>query len=169
VDYGWCFRGASTFSFFSSSLSSLFLVFFALLQSLIILRAQLITPIGVAIGMGVHSAYNPNSGAALLSIGVLDSISAGILIYTGIVEMLYHDVRPFPSLSTSHCLTDPFSSPFSSFPLPVHAWPAGDCKGEQGHRRHLFPPHGVDVHEYPREVGLKGTKKGTESVDREGK
>ncbi|GAA5824440.1 hypothetical protein JCM11251_000422 [Rhodosporidiobolus azoricus] len=51
----------------------------------------LITPIGVAIGIGVHSAYNPNSGAALLSIGVLDSISAGILIYGGIVEMLYHD------------------------------------------------------------------------------
>ncbi|GAA5916755.1 hypothetical protein JCM6882_003047 [Rhodosporidiobolus microsporus] len=51
----------------------------------------LITPIGVAIGIGVHSAYNPNSGAALLSIGILDSISAGILIYGGIVEMLYHD------------------------------------------------------------------------------
>ncbi|TNY21115.1 Zip-domain-containing protein, partial [Rhodotorula diobovata] len=51
----------------------------------------LITPIGVAIGIGVHSAYNPNSGAALLSIGVLDSISAGILIYAGLVEMLAHD------------------------------------------------------------------------------
>ncbi|BGP42550.1 hypothetical protein JCM10449v2_006562 [Rhodotorula kratochvilovae] len=51
----------------------------------------LITPIGVSIGIGVHSAYNPNSGAALLSIGVLDSISAGILIYAGLVEMLAHD------------------------------------------------------------------------------
>ncbi|GAA6034480.1 hypothetical protein JCM8097_005350 [Rhodosporidiobolus ruineniae] len=51
----------------------------------------LITPIGIAIGMGVHSGYNPNSGAALLSIGVLDSISAGILLYAGLVEMLYHD------------------------------------------------------------------------------
>ncbi|ORY80689.1 Zinc/iron permease [Leucosporidium creatinivorum] len=51
----------------------------------------LITPIGVAIGIAVHSGYNPNSGAALLSIGVLDAISAGILIYAGIIEMLYHD------------------------------------------------------------------------------
>ncbi|GAA5968737.1 hypothetical protein JCM8115_002075 [Rhodotorula mucilaginosa] len=51
----------------------------------------LITPVGIAIGMGVHATYNPNSGASLLSIGVLDSISAGILIYTGIVECLYHD------------------------------------------------------------------------------
>ncbi|KAK4046855.1 hypothetical protein OIV83_005751 [Microbotryomycetes sp. JL201] len=52
---------------------------------------QFITPIGVAIGIGVHSSYNPNSGAALLSIGVLDAISAGILIYAGLVEMLFHD------------------------------------------------------------------------------
>ncbi|GAA5915220.1 uncharacterized protein JCM6883_002364 [Sporobolomyces salmoneus] len=51
----------------------------------------LITPIGIAIGMGVHSSYNPNSGASLLSIGILDSISAGILLYGGIVECLYHD------------------------------------------------------------------------------
>ncbi|KAK4050052.1 hypothetical protein OIO90_005242 [Microbotryomycetes sp. JL221] len=50
-----------------------------------------ITPIGVAIGIGVHQSYNPNSGAALLSIGVLDAISAGILIYAGLVEMLFHD------------------------------------------------------------------------------
>ncbi|BGP50726.1 hypothetical protein JCM10450v2_006652 [Rhodotorula kratochvilovae] len=51
----------------------------------------LITPIGVAIGIGVHSAYNPNSSAAILSIGVLDSISAGILLYAGLVELLAHD------------------------------------------------------------------------------
>jgi zinc transporter 1/2/3 len=56
------------------------------------LSCQLITPIGIAIGMGVHASYNPNSGASLLSIGILDSISAGILIYGGIVECLYHDV-----------------------------------------------------------------------------
>ncbi|GAA5983026.1 hypothetical protein JCM5350_003546 [Sporobolomyces pararoseus] len=58
---------------------------------LMALTFGLITPIGIAIGMGVHATYNPNSGASLLSIGVLDSISAGILIYGGIVECLYHD------------------------------------------------------------------------------
>jgi solute carrier family 39 (zinc transporter), member 1/2/3 len=51
----------------------------------------IITPIGIGIGMGVHASYNPNSGAALLSIGILDSISAGILLYSGIVELLAHD------------------------------------------------------------------------------
>ncbi|GAA5976678.1 hypothetical protein JCM10908_005592 [Rhodotorula pacifica] len=51
----------------------------------------LITPVGIGIGMGVHASYNPNSGASLLSIGILDAISAGVLIYSGIVECLYHD------------------------------------------------------------------------------
>ncbi|KWU43578.1 Zinc/iron permease [Rhodotorula sp. JG-1b] len=51
----------------------------------------LVTPVGIAIGIGLHATYNPNSGASLLSIGVLDSFSAGILIYTGIIECLYHD------------------------------------------------------------------------------
>lgn len=78
-------------------------------------RPQLITPVGIAIGMGVHASYNPNSPEALLSIGVLDSIrsvptaslqvslilhptltlppsffyvrSAGLLLYSGIVEL----------------------------------------------------------------------------------
>ncbi|GAA5990511.1 hypothetical protein JCM5350_000543 [Sporobolomyces pararoseus] len=58
---------------------------------LMALTFGLITPVGIAIGMGVHATYNPNSGASLLSIGILDSISAGILIYGGIVECLYHD------------------------------------------------------------------------------
>ncbi|KAK7047150.1 hypothetical protein VNI00_006815 [Paramarasmius palmivorus] len=51
----------------------------------------LITPIGVAIGIGVHKSYNPNSVSALASIGILDALSAGILLYTALVEMLAHD------------------------------------------------------------------------------
>lgn len=39
----------------------------------------------------MHSAYNPNSGAALLAIGILDAISGGVLLYAGIVELLVHD------------------------------------------------------------------------------
>ncbi|KAM0753683.1 ZIP zinc/iron transport family [Meredithblackwellia eburnea MCA 4105] len=63
----------------------------------------LITPTGIAIGIGVHASYNPNSGAALLSIGVLDAISAGVLIYVGLVEMLHHDFFS----STEAQLSDP--------------------------------------------------------------
>ena len=49
------------------------------------------TPIAIAIGLGVRSTYHPGSQAALITNGVFDSISAGILIYTGLVELMAHD------------------------------------------------------------------------------
>lgn len=48
----------------------------------------LITPLGMAIGVGVRYSYKPNSPASLISMGVLDSLSAGILLYTGLVNLL---------------------------------------------------------------------------------
>ncbi|KAJ6438951.1 Zinc-regulated transporter 1 [Purpureocillium lavendulum] len=51
----------------------------------------LTTPIAIAIGLGVHTTYNGASYTANVVSGVLDSISAGILIYTGLVEMLARD------------------------------------------------------------------------------
>ena len=49
------------------------------------------TPIAIAIGLGVRSTYHPGSATALITNGVFDSISAGILIYTGLVELMAHD------------------------------------------------------------------------------
>ncbi|KAF1345511.1 high affinity zinc ion transporter [Delphinella strobiligena] len=51
----------------------------------------LTTPIAIAIGLGVRTTYNPNSFTANIVSGVLDSVSAGILIYTGLVELLARD------------------------------------------------------------------------------
>jgi solute carrier family 39 (zinc transporter), member 1/2/3 len=51
----------------------------------------LTTPISIAIGLGVRTTYNPNSMTANIVSGVLDSLSAGILIYTGLVELLARD------------------------------------------------------------------------------
>ncbi|KAJ5812286.1 hypothetical protein N7474_008587 [Penicillium riverlandense] len=51
----------------------------------------LTTPISIAIGLGLRTTYNPNSITANIVSGVLDSISAGILIYTGLVELLARD------------------------------------------------------------------------------
>ncbi|OCF62236.1 hypothetical protein L486_01904 [Kwoniella mangroviensis CBS 10435] len=48
-----------------------------------------ITPIGIAIGIGVHQSFNENGRAELLAIGVLNSISAGILLYSGLCQLLY--------------------------------------------------------------------------------
>lgn len=47
----------------------------------------LTTPIGIAVGLGVRTLYNPGSTTASIVSGVLDSLSAGILIYTGLVEV----------------------------------------------------------------------------------
>ncbi|KAK4056706.1 hypothetical protein OIO90_002258 [Microbotryomycetes sp. JL221] len=49
------------------------------------------TPIGLAIGVGVRTAFNPDSANAVIVSGVLDAFSAGILLYTGLVELLAHD------------------------------------------------------------------------------
>lgn len=51
----------------------------------------LTTPISIAIGLGVRTTYNPGSFTANVVSGVLDAISAGILIYTGLVELLARD------------------------------------------------------------------------------
>lgn len=51
----------------------------------------LTTPIAIAIGLGLRTTYNPGSFTANVVSGVLDSMSAGILIYTGLVELLARD------------------------------------------------------------------------------
>lgn len=43
---------------------------------------------GVAIGIGLGHSYNGSSKAALASEGVFDSVSAGILIYNGLVDLV---------------------------------------------------------------------------------
>ena len=42
----------------------------------------LITPIGIVIGIAVRKSFSQNGKASLLSVGILNSISAGILLYT---------------------------------------------------------------------------------------
>lgn len=46
------------------------------------------TPLGIAVGLGVRTTYNPDSTKATIVSGILDCLSAGILIYTGLVEVL---------------------------------------------------------------------------------
>ena len=48
----------------------------------------IVTPLGVAIGMAVSSDYNGESKAALATEGIFDSISAGILIYNGLCDLI---------------------------------------------------------------------------------
>ena len=59
----------------------------------------LTTPIALAIGLGLRTTYNGGSYTALVVSGVLDAISAGILIYTGLVELLARDFLFNPELT----------------------------------------------------------------------
>ena len=49
------------------------------------------TPIALAVGLGIRGTYQPGSQTALIVNGIFDSISAGILIYTGLVELMAHE------------------------------------------------------------------------------
>lgn len=61
----------------------------------------LTTPIGIAAGLGVRTTYNPGTAIASIVSGTMDSLSAGILIYTGLVEV---SLRISSSMCFSHSL-----------------------------------------------------------------
>lgn len=50
-----------------------------------------ITPIGMAIGIGTLKKFNGNDPSTVIALGTLDSFSAGVLIWTGLIEMWAHD------------------------------------------------------------------------------
>lgn len=49
------------------------------------------TPIAIAIGLGVRNTYPPEGRTTLIVNGVFDSISAGILMYASLVELMAHE------------------------------------------------------------------------------
>jgi zinc transporter 1/2/3 len=51
----------------------------------------LITPIGMAIGLGVLQTFNGNEKSTLVALGTLDALSAGILVWVGVVDMWARD------------------------------------------------------------------------------
>lgn len=51
----------------------------------------LVTPISIAIGLGVRTTYMSESYTANIVQGILNSISAGLLMYNGLVELLARD------------------------------------------------------------------------------
>jgi solute carrier family 39 (zinc transporter), member 1/2/3 len=56
------------------------------------------TPTAIAIGLGVRNAYPPGAQTTLIVNGIFDSVSAGILIYTGLVELMAHEFMFSPRM-----------------------------------------------------------------------
>ncbi|KAK6955654.1 hypothetical protein Daesc_003297 [Daldinia eschscholtzii] len=59
----------------------------ALQKFLMAAAFALVTPVGMAIGIGVLNQFNGNDPSTLIALGTLDALSAGILIWVGVVEM----------------------------------------------------------------------------------
>jgi zinc transporter 1/2/3 len=70
------------------------------------------TPIAIAIGLGVRQSFAPESRTNLIANGVFDSISAGILIYTGLIELMAHEFMFSP-----HMQKGPISRTLAAFGL----------------------------------------------------
>ncbi|OJD25837.1 hypothetical protein ACJ73_02788 [Blastomyces percursus] len=51
----------------------------------------LITPIGMAIGLGVLHQFNGRDRSTIIAIGTLDALSAGILTWVALIDMWSHD------------------------------------------------------------------------------
>jgi zinc transporter 1/2/3 len=51
----------------------------------------LVTPLGMGIGIGALHQFNGNNPATVVAIGTLDALSAGLLVWVGVVEMWAHD------------------------------------------------------------------------------
>ncbi|GAB7338268.1 hypothetical protein MBLNU457_4590t1 [Dothideomycetes sp. NU457] len=63
------------------------------------------TPIAIAVGLGVRESFAPGSNTTLIANGVFDSISAGILIYTGLVELMAHEFMFSPFMQRASIRT----------------------------------------------------------------
>ncbi|TKY74905.1 Fe(2+) transport protein 3 [Spatholobus suberectus] len=77
---GFALGGCISQAQFEASSATIMACFFALT-----------TPVGVAIGTAISSGYNPYSPGALITEGVLDSLSAGILVYMALVDLIAAD------------------------------------------------------------------------------
>ncbi|KAJ2077059.1 hypothetical protein H4R24_005351 [Coemansia sp. RSA 988] len=51
----------------------------------------LTTPLGQIIGIGIRQTFAPRSPSSLLTMGILDSLSAGILMYSAIANLLIEE------------------------------------------------------------------------------
>ncbi|KAF6825817.1 ZIP Zinc transporter [Colletotrichum plurivorum] len=58
---------------------------------LMVLAFGCTTPLGQLIGLIVHNLYDPMSQTGLLMVGFMNSISAGLLLFAGLVQLLAED------------------------------------------------------------------------------
>lgn len=55
------------------------------------------TPVGQVIGLLLHRLYDPNSEVGLLTVGITNAISSGLLLFAGLVQLVAEDFLADPS------------------------------------------------------------------------
>ncbi|KAI1424883.1 zip family zinc transporter [Xylaria sp. FL1777] len=65
-----------------------------------VLAYGITTPVGQAIGLGVHTLYDPKSQTGLLMVGFMNAISSGLLLFAGLVQLLAEDFLTEKSYKT---------------------------------------------------------------------
>ncbi|KAI1169599.1 zip family zinc transporter [Nemania sp. FL0916] len=67
---------------------------------LMVLAYGTTTPLGQAIGLGVHTLYDPKSQTGLLMVGFMNAVSSGLLLFAGLVQLLAEDFLSEKSYKT---------------------------------------------------------------------
>ncbi|KAI1198353.1 zip family zinc transporter [Nemania serpens] len=67
---------------------------------LMVLAYGITTPVGQAIGLGVHTLYDPKSQTGLLMVGFMNAVSSGLLLFAGLVQLLAEDFLTEKSYKT---------------------------------------------------------------------
>lgn len=62
----------------------------------------LVTPFGAALGVGVRNTFQANDPTTILTIGILDSLSAGVLLYGALVNLIAKDFLAGQMLDVSN-------------------------------------------------------------------
>uniref|UniRef100_A0A7N1A6V2 Uncharacterized protein n=1 Tax=Kalanchoe fedtschenkoi TaxID=63787 RepID=A0A7N1A6V2_KALFE len=60
-------------------------------KALMVFFFSVTTPLGIAIGLGMSTSYKEDSPSALITVGLLNASSAGLLIYMALVDLLSAD------------------------------------------------------------------------------
>lgn len=63
----------------------------AKMKGTMVLFFSITTPFGIALGIGLSNVYSENSPTALIVVGILNAVSAGLLNYMALVELLAYD------------------------------------------------------------------------------
>ncbi|XP_023545036.1 probable zinc transporter 8 [Cucurbita pepo subsp. pepo] len=61
------------------------------MKAIMVFFFSITTPFGIALGIGLSNVYSDNSPTALIVVGVLNALSAGLLNYMALVDLLAFD------------------------------------------------------------------------------